>query len=108
MAVADIRINIANIVALPILLGIGVDVVVHLLHRLEATGDVATALRTTGYAALTSTMTTLAAFIALVFAGSRGVRSTGEIIALGLTLVFAAAVVLVPTGWAVLRGSESR
>ncbi|MFT5684667.1 MAG: putative exporter [Myxococcota bacterium] len=103
MAVADIRINIANIVALPILLGIGVDVVIHLLHRLEATGDVGITLRTSGYSALTSTVTTLAAFIALVFADNRGIRSTGEVISLGLALVFIATVVLVPAGWSVLR-----
>lgn len=106
MAVADIRINIANIVALPILLGIGVDVVIHLLHRLETTGDVGVALRTSGYAALTSTLTTLAAFIALVFADNRGIRSTGEAISLGLGLVFIATVVLVPAGWSVLRASD--
>ena len=101
MAIADIRINIANIVALPILLGIGVDVVIHLLHRLEATRDVGLALRTSGYAALTSTLTTLAAFAALLTAGNRGIQSTGEVIAMGLTLVFLAAVVLVPAGWSV-------
>lgn len=106
MAVADIRINIANIVALPILLGIGVDVVIHLLHRLEATGDVGVAIRTSGYAALTSTLTTLAAFIALVFADNRGIRSTGEVISLGLGLVFIATMVLIPAGWSVLRASD--
>jgi predicted exporter len=103
MAAADIRINIANIVALPILLGLGVDVVIHLLHRLEATGDVGVALRTSGYAALTSTLTTLAAFIALVAADNRGIRSTGEVISLGMTMVFLATILLVPAGWAVLR-----
>lgn len=106
MAIADIRINIANIVALPILLGIGVDVVIHLLHRLETTRDVGLALRTSGYAALTSTVTTLAAFAALLTAGNRGIQSTGEVIAMGLTLVFLAAVVLVPAGWSVTARSR--
>ena len=41
-------INVLNVVALPILLGIGVDVVIHLLHRLESEGNLADALRTSG------------------------------------------------------------
>ncbi|MCB9761753.1 MAG: MMPL family transporter [Alphaproteobacteria bacterium] len=98
-----VRLNIMNVVALPILLGIGVDVIVHLLHRLEAEGAVGPALRGAGRAAAVSTATTLAAFFSLVFAGNRGVRSVGEVVVVGLSAVFLVTAVAVPAGWAALR-----
>lgn len=96
-----VKLTMINIAGVPILLGIGVDVVVHLLHRLEeeGPGGIRRALRTTGVAASISTLTTIGAFAALTLAGSRSIRSMGELVVIGLTVVFAITAFLLPLIW---------
>ena len=98
----DVRLTVMNVVGVPILLGIGVDVVIHLLHRLEdeGPGGVRRALWTTGVAASISTLTTVVSFASLTLAGSRGVRSMGMLVVIGLITVFVATAMLLPTAWA--------
>lgn len=97
-----VKLSILNVVGVPILVGIGVDVCIHLLHRLreEGPGGVMRALQTTGVAAIISTVTTVAAFTSLFFAGNRGIRSLGTLVSVGLTTVFLVAAVLLPLAWA--------
>jgi predicted RND superfamily exporter protein len=99
-------------VGIPILLGIGMDVIVHLLHRIETEGPggVLRALRTTGFAAGISTTNNILSFVALLAAANRGVRSLGEMIVIGLTLMTLAGFVGVPFFWMTvwrLRGSRT-
>ncbi|MDP6935119.1 MAG: MMPL family transporter, partial [Myxococcota bacterium] len=86
---------------IPILVGIGVDVIIHLLHRMseEGPGHILRALQTTGWAAALSTATTVLSFASLSVASSQGIRSLGILIVLGLTTVTVAAFVAVPLGW---------
>ena len=97
-----VELSIMNVVGVPILVGIGVDVVIHLLHRLrdEGPGGVRRALRTTGVAASISTLTTIASFLSLTAAGNRGVQSLGLLVVFGLTAVFAATCLILPLMWA--------
>lgn len=100
-----VRLNMVNIVGVPILVGIGVDVIIHLLHRLheEGPGSVRLSLRTTGVAAALSVLTTMASFSALLWATARGVRSLGLLVVLGLATVSVAGalgvVVAQALGW---------
>ncbi|MBO86058.1 MAG: hypothetical protein CL927_11930, partial [Deltaproteobacteria bacterium] len=52
MVLLDIPISMVNFVGVPILMGIGVDVIIHLMHRVreEGPGGVRRALATTGWA----------------------------------------------------------
>ncbi len=99
---AGVKLSILNVVGVPILVGIGVDVVIHLLHRLrdEGPGGVRRALRTTGVAASISTITTIASFASLTAAGNRGIRSLGLLVVVGLAAVFLATCVMLPLMWA--------
>jgi len=89
MWVGGVKLSMINMAAIPILLGIGVDVIVHLSHRLqeEGPGGIRRSLRTTGTAVLISTLTTIASFGSLALAGNRGVRSLGMLVVLGLLMV---------------------
>ncbi|MFH1469947.1 MAG: MMPL family transporter [Pseudomonadota bacterium] len=102
LAALHIKLSIVNIVGIPILLGLGIAAVIHLLHRLaeEGPGRIGKALATTGWAALLCTTTTVVSFASLSFAGSQGVRSLGLLVVVGLTAVTLAAFVLLPLGWA--------
>ncbi|MEN9787745.1 MAG: hypothetical protein RLZZ299_3009 [Pseudomonadota bacterium] len=104
------RLSLVNIVGIPIVLGIGVDVMIHLVHRLnqEGPGSILKALATTGWASALGTSTTVVAFAALSFASARGVRSLGLVVLLGETAVTVAAFVLVPLGFATAWRMQGR
>ncbi|HJN72876.1 MAG TPA: MMPL family transporter [Myxococcota bacterium] len=101
VGLARVKLSIVNIVGIPILLGIGVDVVIHLLHRLEEEGPgrVLKALSTTGWASGLSAATTVLSFASLALATNRGIQSLGMLVLVGLTTVTIAAFLFVPTGW---------
>ncbi len=88
-----VKINIVNIVVIPVIFGIGVDVAIHMIYRLQGNSSPGEVLSNTGLAALASTATTVAAFSALLWAGNRGVKSVGELVVVGLTLVFLASII---------------
>ncbi|MCB9778947.1 MAG: MMPL family transporter [Alphaproteobacteria bacterium] len=110
MVLTDLPLSMANFVGIPILMGIGVDVVIHLLHRVEeeGPGGILRALRTTGVAAGMSALTTIISFASLTMAESKGVQGLGMIIVLGLALVVGTAFVLVPAGWGSLWHLRAR
>lgn len=97
-----VKLSPVNVVGLPILLGIGIDVIIHLLHRLaeEGPGGVRRALSTTGVAASLSTLTTVVSFLSLLLAGNRGVQSLGVLVTAGLTAVFVVSAGMLPLAWA--------
>ena len=101
IALFRVKLSMINFVGIPILMGIGVDVVIHLLHRMseEGPGKVLRALATTGTAAALSSATTILSFASLSAAGNQGIRSMGLLIVLGLSLVTLAAFTAVPLGW---------
>jgi len=82
-------------------MGIGIDVIIHLLHRIseEGPGKIRFALRTTGFASLLSSITTILSFSSLLFATNRGLHSLGKMIVVGLFLVTMIAFIAVPLGW---------
>ena len=96
-----VKLSIVNIVGLPILFGISIDVCVHLMHRLEeeGPGGVRRALRTTGMASLISTLTSILSFGTLLLASNRGVRSLGLLVAIGLTIEFLVTAILMTLAW---------
>lgn len=94
LAVTGVRLSIANLVGLPILVGLGVDVVLHLALRLREGLSPARALLTVGRAATVSTLTTAVSFAALIAASTGSIRALGELVAVGLPVVTAASAVL--------------
>lgn len=99
--IVGIELSMINVAGLPILLGIGVDVVIHLLHRVqdEGPGGIRRALLTTGVAAAVSTMTTVGSFASLTLAGNRGVRGLGMLVVYGLLMVTITALTVLPLVW---------
>jgi hopanoid biosynthesis associated RND transporter like protein HpnN len=90
--------NYANVIVIPLLLGMGVDSGIHLVHRFR-TGKPSDGnlLRTTTAAAvLLSALTTIASFGTLGFSSHRGMASLGQLLALGMTLILACNLVVLP------------
>lgn len=92
----DIPLSLANFFALPILIGLGIDNGVHLLHHYRDKGDVREMLHTVAPAIILSTLTTLIGFGALSFVRHRGLASFGQIMSLGSLTCLVAALFVVP------------
>lgn len=89
--------NFANIIALPLLLGVGVDNGIHMVHRHRITPEGTSLLRTsTARAVLVSFLTTIVSFGNLGFSPHRGMASMGRLLAVGMITVLAATLVLLP------------
>jgi hopanoid biosynthesis associated RND transporter like protein HpnN len=95
----DISFNFINVCVLPLLLGIGVDSGVHMVHRAReipvASGRLLTS--TTTQAVLFSSLTTLASFGTLVLSDHRGIASLGELLVLGMGFTLAGNLLLLPS-----------
>lgn len=98
MGIFDVRIGLYNMVVLPMILGLGIDGVIHLVHRARHSplGNVMEALRTTGVAILASGLTTAAGFVGLLFVGHLGVRSIGALALIGIASVLIAVLLVLP------------
>lgn len=96
MAWIEIPLSLGNFFALPILVGLGIDNGVHLMHGYRDTGSIKKMLQTIGPAVTLSTLTTLIGFGALSFISHKGLASFGQIMSLGSLTCLAASFILVP------------
>jgi predicted RND superfamily exporter protein len=88
--------NLADVIVLPLLLGVGVDSGIHLLHR-HRTADRESVLRTsTARGVLFSALTTIASFGTLAFSTHRGIASLGMLLTVGLLFVMFSNLVFLP------------
>ncbi|MEM9371560.1 MAG: MMPL family transporter, partial [Pseudomonadota bacterium] len=81
--ILDLPFNYANVIVLPLMIGIGVDSGVHLAMRARQTGEVFET--STPMATFYSALTTIAAFGTLALSDHRGTASMGILLAIGLT-----------------------
>lgn len=89
--------NFANLITLPLLLGVGVDNGIHMVHRYRTGAPGSSLLRTsTARAVLVSFLTTIFSFGNLAFSPHRGMASMGRLLAIGMATVLAATLVLLP------------
>jgi len=96
---AGLSFNFANIIALPLLMGIGVDNGIHIVHRVRAHGASGSAVlsTSTARAILFSSMTTLASFGTLALSSHRGMASMGALLAIGLAVILVVMLTVLPT-----------
>ena len=96
ISVIDLPFNMANMFAVPILIGSGIDGGVHIVHRFferRSSGDVT---QNTCNAVSLSFLTTMIGFGAMSFASHRGVASLGQMMFLGLSALLISSVVVLP------------
>lgn len=91
MGVLGIDLNPANLVALPLLLGVGIDTSVHVIHRLRESPPGVPLIGTSlGNALVFSGLTSAVSFGSLLLASHPGTASIGATIALGVGACLAA------------------
>ena len=90
------KINFFNVIAFPLLIGMGQDDAVHLLHRHREGASMRVTLRETGGAIFMTTLTTVLGYGGMLFADHVGLFSLGFTAAAGMTLCLVASVCVLP------------
>ena len=100
MAALGLRFNFVNIVVIPLLIGIGVDSGIHLVHRAEALARSEKQERllssTTARGVFYSALTTTVSFGTLALSSHRGMSSLGIVLTIGMTLTVISNLVVLP------------
>lgn len=92
----DIPLNPANLIALPLILGIGVDYGVHILHEFRETDGPYRMPAGTAVAVLVDALTTLVGFGSLMIATHQGLQSLGRVLTLGVTCCLFTSLIMLP------------
>jgi predicted RND superfamily exporter protein len=112
MSATGIAFNFVNVVVVPLLLGIGVDSGIHLVHRAETlarTGGGDLLSSTTARAVFYSALTTTVSFGTLALSSHRGVASLGVVLTFGMMFTVFSNLVVLPCLLALRapRGTEA-
>lgn len=90
--------NYANVIALPLLLGVGVDSGIHMVHRFRTTQAAEENLlgSSTTQAVLLSTLTTICSFGSLAFSPHPGAASMGKMLSIGIGATLVCVLIVLP------------
>ena len=98
MSLLSLSFNYANFIVLPLIVGIGIDDGIHIVHRWreESSQDLTAVLRQIGRAIVLTSLTTSIGFGSLISSHYPGLRSIGWVTGLGILTCLLAALILLP------------
>ncbi|MGB8854143.1 MAG: MMPL family transporter [Pirellulales bacterium] len=103
MGLVGIDLNPANLIGIPLILGIAVDYGVHIMHdALERPGPYRISASTAN-SVLVDALTTVLGFGALMVASHKGLESLGRVLTLGVTTCTLTSLVFLPAVLTILR-----
>ncbi|WP_448581706.1 MMPL family transporter [Thermaurantiacus sp.] len=103
-ALLNLPFNYANVIALPMLLGAGIDSAIHFSARARAAGSTQAALlSSTPRAVVFAALTTVAAFGSLMLSAHRGVASIGALLLVALASTTLSTLILQPRALALVE-----
>lgn len=92
-----LTLNMANILVVPLIFGLGVDTGIHVVHRYRSTGSIDGVYRSsTARAVIISGLTTIGTFIALAASPHKGAASVGLLLAIAIGTMLAVTFLLLP------------
>jgi hypothetical protein len=96
MKLIGMQLTIVNVMGLPMIIGIGIDYGVHIVHRwrIEGSNKINKIFASTGKAILLSAITTMLAFGSLIFSIWRGFGSLGAAMFIGVGACFLSTVII--------------
>src|SRR6185295_8773278 len=104
MSLADWSWNLLNLMALPLLLGMGVDFSIHMQLALRRHhGDLGLVRSSVGRALLLAGATTVAGFASLILSSNAGMASLGKVCAVGISCAMFTSIYLLPAWWKLLH-----
>jgi predicted RND superfamily exporter protein len=98
MNIVGMNLSIMNVMGLPMIIGIGIDDGVHIMHRwrYEGLGKIRVIFSSTGKAIFLTSLTTMFAFGSMIFSGFPGWVQFGGTLALGVGTCFITTVIILP------------
>lgn len=96
MTVCHIPFNPADIMVLPLMVGIGVAYGIYVVQRYREDGEAGFYGKSTGRAVVLSALTAMIAFGSLITGAHRGIRSLGLVMTIGIGACLIAAMALLP------------
>ncbi len=92
------KLNYVNMIALPVIIGIGIDDGIHFMHRYldEGHENMHKAVTSVGHAMLMTSLTTMIGFGSLMFYLMRGVQSMGLVLFIGVAWCFIVTITVLP------------
>jgi hypothetical protein len=98
MHLVSMQLTVVNVMGLPMIIGIGIDYGVHIVHRwrFEGSKKVNQIFASTGKAIFLTSITTMLAFGSLIFSIWRGFGSLGGAMFIGVGACFLSTVIILP------------
>jgi hopanoid biosynthesis associated RND transporter like protein HpnN len=98
MVLLDLPFNFANVIVIPLLLGVGANSGIHLVNRNKyiESSDEELLATTTARAVFYSALTTAVSFGTLAFSSHRGMASLGIVLSIGMILTIVCTLVVLP------------
>jgi hopanoid biosynthesis associated RND transporter like protein HpnN len=107
MGILDIPLNPANMISLALMLGMGMDNGVHIIHDyLDQRGPYRMS-PATGVAVVLNTLTTMVGYGVLIIADHRGLQSLGRVLTIGMTCCLFSALIILPALLAWISGRRT-
>jgi len=96
-ALLGMELNPANAVAIPLILGIGIDDGIHIVHRYREGRDIGEAVRYTGRAVVMTSLTTMVGFGSLSTSHFPALSSLGKLAVIGIGACLLTSLLLLPS-----------
>ena len=95
--ITGMTLNMANILVVPLIFGLGVDTGIHVVHRYHQSYDLNEMLfSSTSKAVLISALTTIGTFISLSFSAHKGAASIGLLLSVAISLLLITTFIVLP------------
>ncbi len=97
MSLLDLKFNMLNFLSILLIIGIGIDNGVHILHHYKiGERKIGYLFASVGKAILLTTLTTVCGFGSLIFSSYRGIASLGSALSIGVVSAFIMTIVVLP------------
>ena len=96
LGILNIPLNPANMIVLPLILGIGIDDGVHVIHDFRRQPGRYRMSASTASAVLITSLTTMVGFGSLMIASHRGLQSLGRVLTIGVSCCLFTSLVMLP------------
>jgi len=110
MGLFGLKFNVANIIVMPLLLGVGIDSAIYILARYRREGEtpLQVVTRSAGVGVFLNALTILFSFGALMVARHQGVFSIGAVMSLGMIAIVLSFLIFLPTLLLLLEKKQGR
>ena len=98
MELLGLSLNMANVLVVPLILGLGIDSAIHVTHRYMVLGDSDSFIHSsTPRAVFLSAVTTVATFASLMSSSHQGAASLGQLLAIAIPIMVVVTFTLIPS-----------